>query len=68
MKPVTVPAQCKRMVREYEAMGYSLCTAAEARIPGGLAMADGEGGIIYIKTAQPFIGVSFTNRETKKKG
>ena len=63
MKPITPPPQCKRMIREYERMGYQLCTAAEARIPGGLALSDGAGDIIYIKTAQPFIGVSFLNRD-----
>lgn len=60
---MSIPAQCKRMVREYERLGYTVCTAAEARIPGGLAMADGKGDVIYIKTTQPyFIGVSFKKR------
>lgn len=63
MKGIIVPAQAKRMVREYESLGYALTD--NPRIPGALALVDDEGDIVYIKTAQPFIGVSFANR-TKK--
>ena len=56
---MNVPYKCKRMVREYEADGFTL--ASDSSIPGALTMRKDK-LTIYIKTEEPFCGVSFLNR------